>query len=568
MEYTRIRASFCEHKDRFYRVLLVRNDISLMELGFVLGTAFHASFEHLFLFESNDICYVPKEFMTFPSTSYRGMDAYCMKDLESPFRYVYDAGDNWDFEVRILPDPEEIDSNDLAFLVDGRGQGIWEDRSVTVRALLDGKVSPDLSQDDEEHGILFPWNFRVERLGDFEKPLNLEDEKERFKGASETAMDLFMNRHDRFSDDNDDLWDTYEELCDQAYAAYDDDNDDPAVWTELYDEFIRVCNVLKSENRLPDILDELDEDTMADFSILIDEAPDALENAGMYDEVIHYLTWLKDTFKLDEFDEEDVTMHLLVCQANLNDSYASLRLARDFVRNYPENMAGQGMLVRAYAAMGDNDSAREVIEKFIQDDTECTEDNYPLFRAASLFYEMTSETEKKEMIDQKIEDEEDRESGRMHTITGDDYEDILPENLELLDMCCMEFENTQSPADLLMVTAVLGKILDSDGELYCNVIEPEPGVLQVLAYADPDGNSILPVYTGEYAAFEMEDEENASLRPIPLNSIIAHIYEHDMAGLVINPTDFGSGTLVPKEAMSFLVDLLHLDLDQASGLLS
>ena len=86
MEYTRIRASFCEHKDRFYRVLLVRNDISLMELGFVLGTAFHASFEHLFLFESNDICYVPKEFMTFPSTSYRGMDAYCMKDLESPFR--------------------------------------------------------------------------------------------------------------------------------------------------------------------------------------------------------------------------------------------------------------------------------------------------------------------------------------------------------------------------------------------------------------------------------------------------------------------------------------------------
>ena len=52
MIYRKIRVGLSGYEDRFYRVVSVRGDISLYELGVVLGTALGAEFEHMFLFKA------------------------------------------------------------------------------------------------------------------------------------------------------------------------------------------------------------------------------------------------------------------------------------------------------------------------------------------------------------------------------------------------------------------------------------------------------------------------------------------------------------------------------------
>ena len=180
MNYKQIKLTFkYSNPKRFYRTLLTKQNVNLIDLGCAIVTAFGGEFEHLFLFETKTRVYNPKCFMedmVFENDVL--MDNYTLSDLGDNFIFTYDTGDGWNFSATVTDSDVEEKEEDF-ILIDGAGQGIWEDNIHTLKAYLDGKIDPNTYEPDENNGYYPPWNFENEKYGDFDN-FNLEEEKQRF----------------------------------------------------------------------------------------------------------------------------------------------------------------------------------------------------------------------------------------------------------------------------------------------------------------------------------------------------------------------------------------------------
>lgn len=171
MIYKKIELEFEQAKTRLTRTLLVRENVNLVILGCIFCEALKTKFEHNFLFIKNGIHYSPDAFV------YEGIDdgikevpmkKYKLKDLGRKFVFLYDTGENWTFDCKVYQKEENIKGRKLAYLLDGKGQGIWEDNIGSLMAYINGKISPDSDEEDERIGYSLPWNFNNVKYGDFD----------------------------------------------------------------------------------------------------------------------------------------------------------------------------------------------------------------------------------------------------------------------------------------------------------------------------------------------------------------------------------------------------------------
>ena len=188
MLYRKLEVNFAENEERFNRTLMVRDDLNLEELGVVLGTALGAEFEHMFMFKDRDNAYV--------HDAWSGMDAKMMSaakldDIDEDFLFIYDTGEDWTFRCH-LGDKEKIDSDEYAILLDGNGQGIWEDNKSTLVRYLDGELDPNTSKENEEEGVYFPWNLVIRKLSDFDTDYDLQVEAENLNDIIALNMEDYM----------------------------------------------------------------------------------------------------------------------------------------------------------------------------------------------------------------------------------------------------------------------------------------------------------------------------------------------------------------------------------------
>lgn len=174
--YLKIKASFHMAKDRLYRTVLVKEHSNLFELACCLCAAFGAEFEHLFAIESGNVRFVP-DFMvgeSFDRTPMLPIDKHTTDDLKETFSLEYDFGDGWRFDCKIYKKTTVLQEQRPVILLEGKGQGIWEDNIGTLYAYLAGQVDPEYGGTDENLGIYPPWNFKIKKYKDFDAPLDIE----------------------------------------------------------------------------------------------------------------------------------------------------------------------------------------------------------------------------------------------------------------------------------------------------------------------------------------------------------------------------------------------------------
>lgn len=177
MKYTKIRLDF-KHgpRNRFYRTILVKGDPDLFKVCVSFATLLGATFEHCFLIRCKDrIQYVMAAFMQEPIRGYRYLRKYFLSDLPDSFSFEYDTGDGWEFQCKKYKKGVENKSNNRLILLEGKGQGIWEDNISSLHALFSGEICPDFDGEDEKKFIFKPWNFQISKYGDFDLPLNIDE---------------------------------------------------------------------------------------------------------------------------------------------------------------------------------------------------------------------------------------------------------------------------------------------------------------------------------------------------------------------------------------------------------
>ena len=564
MKYKKIRASFTDSPKRLYRVMYVRHDLSLPELGCVIAAAFHATFEHAFMFRKGRIGYMHPSWITFPEYD-MDMTEYSLEDMGDTFRFIYDTGDNWEFDIKVYKAEREYPRDEYAYLIEGAGQGIWEDNSYTVRCLLDGMVDPGLDHELEEEGIYFPWNFEIERLGDFDAPLDMEDEQDMFEDelvsglqALSKALSPDMN-HGVNSDEHERIWGRYEELEEDASCAMYAGG---RQWKAVLEEFMEACETLKKEGKMERDYEKMQEENDIDVWSLTDDALDEMEDEGMTEEVLTFIEWMRENFDFGEGTDEELSRHEFGCHILRGENEEAMRTAEEFMHRRPGTPDADAMMIRGYTAVGKNEDAQELID-FCIGGKECDEENYQVFKAAEYFYETTGRKQKLNRIRKQIKEEDDREQEEMRLMLDDvwdDDEDWEPDQenadeLKLLEKYARSYTETSSAADLLMITAIFGKIMDIDGDIYCNATHGPNDSIEVLAIADDSGMAVLPLYSHPDQEFLGSDE--GDFIPVPLNIMISHMTDNHMDAILLDGDEDGNGAMIPKEAVSFLLDLLN-----------
>lgn len=224
MKYKQIKITFDYAKpNRFYRTLLVKENINLVDLGCAIVSAFNGTFEHYFLFSKDKLTYNPKIYLedSIFETELL-MNDYNLVELGDKFKFTYDTGEGYDFtcEVKDTDMTYNEDENDDVILIAGAGQGIWEDNIHSLCAYLDGKLDPNASEADDEYSL--PWNFENEKFSDFDN-FDLEEEKESFEALYLYDREAYIEREELYnnSDDTDD-----ELLDDDDFDNFDLEQDE------------------------------------------------------------------------------------------------------------------------------------------------------------------------------------------------------------------------------------------------------------------------------------------------------------------------------------------------------
>ena len=195
MIYKKVELEFDEAKERFSRTLLIKENTNLVILGAIFCTALRTEFEHCFVFKKSKTYYSPDIFLAegisdiFEEVP---MKNYKLKDLGSSFKFIYDTGEDWTFDCKVFKKDVEIKGNKLAYLIDGKGQGVWEDDKGSLIAYIDGRINPESNKEDESKGYYFPWNFNNTKYGDFDY-YDIEKEKEFFDSHLIESINKYLS---------------------------------------------------------------------------------------------------------------------------------------------------------------------------------------------------------------------------------------------------------------------------------------------------------------------------------------------------------------------------------------
>lgn len=201
MKYKKIKVRSMDAPKRFYRILYVREDLNLFQLGVTILSAFDCQFCHMFMFFDKTNTYVDKSCIDeIPSkfefddefTRDKDYEEYKISDLElganNTFKLCYDTGENWEFEIKIYKAEKDLCETFFGKLIEGTGASIWEDNHYLFWKFLNGG-SDALS--DEEKAFLFEMlNINVEKFADFIDIEKLNENVENAESMCEHLLDM------------------------------------------------------------------------------------------------------------------------------------------------------------------------------------------------------------------------------------------------------------------------------------------------------------------------------------------------------------------------------------------
>lgn len=194
MEYKILKVNFplCE-EGRFYRTFAVSEDMNLKELGCAILTSLLSTVIKDYFFTVGIIRYLPQHLIRqYYEHEDKLISDYKLSDLPNEFTFSYGA-DEYFFDCSILRS-EQLNSEANIVLLDGKGQGIWEDGYFTFLAYLNGKVDPEGLEEDYFEDIIIPKNVKLSKYSDFETSFDLETVKECFYGLYTIRLELLETK--------------------------------------------------------------------------------------------------------------------------------------------------------------------------------------------------------------------------------------------------------------------------------------------------------------------------------------------------------------------------------------
>ncbi len=163
MNYKIIRLAYKDAKENLNRELLVRDDLSLIELGCVLGSSLYSTLEHDFMFKTSSNSFVLENYGNATGQTLY-MSDYLLADLGDHFEYIYDFGDEWRFDCEVIGSQKKR-GKQFAYALKGTGVGLFEDGRCFFDASLVGDYDFNIYGENDPDDYI-PYNIPFSLLED------------------------------------------------------------------------------------------------------------------------------------------------------------------------------------------------------------------------------------------------------------------------------------------------------------------------------------------------------------------------------------------------------------------
>ncbi len=548
MLFRKVRVSHFDDKNRLYRVMYVPEDIILDEFARYIMRTFHAVEGHLYEFSRGKHIFGKSEYSgDFPEWS-----DICESRLLDPgntYKFVYDFGDWWEFEVRIYKKTEEIETGNRVIVLEGKGAGIWEDNRTGYLALISGDFPEDQSEDDEENEYYMPWNLDLEKAGETFNDIDPEDETD--------YLNAFRYEDKQASERT---WREFNRLYDNAEDVFMYPGSGGLVWLDVWEEFKMVCQQLKEEGKLPETFEQLCAE-QEDFSgdRLPENLADELPEYSLYKELWQIMDELETMFRPDGITEFEIIRGKAEALRGMGRKKEVLAYAKDVSEQYPENYYVKSVLLRAYRLNGKKKEGTDFMKAVLEQEPECTEENYAFYKAAGEFAAYAGNKSLAKKLNDSIRREDERQIDELDRELGfyDEFDDETDDAVfsdELADLAAA-VENHCHTGNAESFTEMLDRLADlaeADGYIFAPAMNPDENNegFNMLMATGRDGKTYLPLFT-EPADVLPPDHTFVTL---PITIVLQECAYADMDGIVFDyhkQSEYSAG-MTKEQILGFL----------------
>lgn len=545
MLYRKIRVSHLDDKTKLYRIFYVPEDIRLNDLASVIRETFRMEEGHLYEFRKGKISYVMKTDDPYGYHDDYGdydMSEHTIHDPGDQYRFIYDYGDHWEFEVRIFKLTKEIDSNFPVIVLEGKGQGIWEDNRWGYMQLLNGEMPKDLSEDDEENGFYMPWNLGLEHAEDTFEEIDAEAETE--------YLSQFVS-FDENIEEEESVWDEFNDALNDAHMSFMNGDDDGTKWIRAFEAFKKTCASLKEESRLPSKIDEISE-IWPEFGgdSFVEDLVDELADRERFSELYQILEELEEMFEHDDVNGFEIIRGKAEALHGMGDNPQMLSFAQEMYAKYPQSDTVRMLMMNAFRYNRKKKDGRQFMEEILKSEPECNEDNYAFYYAAAQFARYAGMKAQANKLQASIDAENDRQIDEMDEEFGfpddegfgfPDNEDYDVDDGELKDRYAVAmlrhavevFKADRTESNFAKMVTTLGVAAMHDATLYVTG-DTKGGTkkrVQLRMYMDKENDeAFLPIFTEDLGKLPKE----MTLFPMPASKILKNVLEIGITGIFLD----------------------------------
>lgn len=207
------------------------------------------------------------------------------------------------------------------------------------------------------------------------------------------------------------LWDLFDKASDKCYKEIMQGKLDVKTWKETYELLLEIIEkeALKHQKGSWEFY-MLDDETDYEHDVegWLEDYLDNLEEEEKHAEILQICEKILEMFDWKEVSSSDFKIRIVFSLIAQKKGEEALAFSKKWYDEDKDNQNAVQAYIRSKIEMKDMDGAKEILNKYIDENTECCEENELLFQVALLVFKLEKNKTMQRRIEKKIHDYEEK----------------------------------------------------------------------------------------------------------------------------------------------------------------
>lgn len=222
-------------------------------------------------------------------------------------------------------------------------------------------------------------------------------------------------------------WNKFGKITEKCYLNIIGAEKDGSCWEQAFELLMEIVREERVQNpNYASVLETLDDITDYEYDIQgwLEDCLDEIDMRGNHKILLKMCDNLLDMFGWAEYSGSDIKFRKAAAMAQLGQKKEAVAYCEKWLQKEPENIIAACAGVYAFIEIKAFEEAEKIVEHFIPDKSQCSEENDMMFVAASTLYQVTEREKEKKVVDNAMKQYEKylKEYFEMSEIDNEDEE--------------------------------------------------------------------------------------------------------------------------------------------------